>query len=87
VLVVEKEVTYYSVELGCYFSRHPGGLSDFMPIAVHHVPGVAWVWVDRHGEISYQSLWDLAHFEQGKGYPDIATRQLMKTLSDNLPDE
>ncbi|KAG6372419.1 Spo11/DNA topoisomerase VI subunit A, partial [Boletus reticuloceps] len=23
----------------------------------------------------------------GKGYPDIATRQLVKTLSDNLPDE
>lgn len=22
---------------------------------------------------------------QGKGYPDLATRQLVKTLSDNLP--
>lgn len=25
-------------------------------------------------------------FSQGKGYPDIATRHLVKTLSDNLPD-
>lgn len=59
-----------------------------MPIAIHQVPGVAWVWVNRHGEILYLSLWDLAHFAlQGKGYPDIATRQLVKTLSDNLPDE
>jgi len=23
--------------------------------------------------------------EQGKGYPDLATRQLVKILSDNLP--
>lgn len=91
VLVIEKEVTRCpsssSTAVDAIFSRHPGGLSDFVPIAVHQVPGFTWVWADRHGK-AYLSLWDSAHFAlQGKGYPDIATRQLVKTLSDNLPDK
>ena len=66
VLVIEKEVILSFIELDCYgrfFSRKSGSLSDFMPITVHQVPGVTWVWVNRHGETPYLSLWDSAHFE------------------------
>ena len=66
--------------------RKLGSLSDSLPITVLQVPGFTRVWVNRHGRIVHVFV-GLYSLQQGKGYPDIATRQLVKTLSDNLPDE
>ncbi|KAF8135570.1 Spo11/DNA topoisomerase VI subunit A [Boletus edulis] len=60
-------------------------------------PDVSWVLVVEKEAIfqtlcrlqftRYPGLPGCGLIVTGKGYPDIATRQLVKTLSDNLPDE
>ncbi|KAG2079070.1 DNA topoisomerase IV, alpha subunit [Suillus decipiens] len=70
VLVVEKEAVFQTL-CRFQFASHQSLPGPGLIITVTN-------WYDT-------AVLLLIYFHQGKGYPDVATRQLVKTLSDNLP--
>lgn len=48
------------------------------------LPGKGLVLTVRPSRDSFIAVY-LTRCEQGKGYPDVATRQLLNALSENLP--